>query len=87
MVSVLDIHIHKFFQFFDDQVRTRTSVKQITHNMQMALDMGNRIIMMNNGSIIFDAAGEEKKHLTVEDLMEQFKIAAGKSLDNDRMLL
>ncbi len=65
----------------------RLTCLMVTHNMQMALDMGNRIIMMNNGSIIFDAAGEEKRHLTVEDLMEQFKIAAGKSLDNDRMLL
>ena len=51
------------------------------------LDMGSRIIMMNAGSVIFDAEGDEKSHLTVADLMEQFKIAAGKALDTDRMLL
>ena len=59
----------------------------VTHHMQMALDMGSRIIMMNAGSVIFDAEGDEKSHLTVADLMEQFKIAAGKALDTDRMLL
>ena len=65
----------------------RLTCLMVTHNMQMALDMGNRIIMMNNGSIIFDAAGEDKKHLTVQDLMEQFREAAGRALDTDRMLL
>lgn len=59
----------------------------ITHNMQSALDMGNRTIMMNNGKIILDTEGEKRSHLTVNDLLEQFKIAAGKELSNDRMLL
>jgi len=59
----------------------------ITHNMQSALDLGNRTLMMHEGSIIFDAAGNERAKLTVPDLMELFKEAAGKSLNNDRMLL
>ncbi|MDO4975673.1 MAG: ATP-binding cassette domain-containing protein [Eubacteriales bacterium] len=59
----------------------------ITHNMQDALDMGNRTLMMDNGHIILDVEGEERKNLTVEDLMEQFKAGAGKALVNDRMLL
>lgn len=59
----------------------------ITHNMQSALDLGNRTVMMNHGRIIFDTSGEQRKNLTVKDLLEQFKIAAGAELDNDRMLL
>lgn len=59
----------------------------ITHNMQSALELGNRTIMMNHGKIIFDTSGEQRRNLTVKDLLEQFKIAAGAELDNDRMLL
>ena len=59
----------------------------ITHNMQSALDLGNRTIMMDQGRIVFDTAGEERAALTVEDLLERFREASGKKLDNDRMLL
>ena len=59
----------------------------ITHNMADALRVGNRLIMMNNGKIIFDVSGEEKKKLTTADLLEKFKISAGEELSNDRMLL
>lgn len=59
----------------------------ITHNMQSALDLGNRTIMMDAGKVIFDVEGEERKNTTVNDLLEQFKNAAGKALTNDRMLL
>ena len=59
----------------------------ITHNMQSALDLGNRTIMMNEGRIIMDASGEERKSLTVADLLMKFREAAGKDLNNDRMLL
>ncbi|MBQ7862158.1 MAG: ABC transporter ATP-binding protein [Clostridia bacterium] len=59
----------------------------ITHNMADAIRVGNRLIMMNNGKIIFDVSGEEKKKLTVADLLEKFKISAGEELNNDRILL
>ena len=59
----------------------------ITHNMQSALELGNRTIMMNGGNIIFDAEGEGREKLTVQDLLDKFKENAGKELDNDRMLL
>lgn len=59
----------------------------ITHNMQSALDLGNRTIMMNNGSIVYDVSGDERKKLTVNDLLLKFKESVGKELDNDRMLL
>lgn len=59
----------------------------ITHNMKDALAIGNRLIMMNEGKIIYDVSGEEKKKLTTTDLLEKFKITSGSELDNDRMLL
>ncbi len=59
----------------------------ITHNMQSALDLGTRTIMMDGGSIVFDTEGEERRGLTVEDLLDRFRSSSGKRLDNDRMLL
>ncbi len=59
----------------------------ITHNMHQALELGNRLIMMDNGNIIYDVSGEEKKNLTTDDLLRKFRENAGKILDNDRMLL
>ena len=59
----------------------------ITHNMKDALAIGNRLIMMNEGKIIYDVSGEEKKKLTTADLLEKFKITSGSELDNDRILL
>ena len=59
----------------------------ITHNMQSALELGSRTIMMHGGNIIFDAEGEGRAKLTVQDLLDKFKENAGKELDNDRMLL
>ena len=59
----------------------------VTHNMQNALDMGNRTLMMDNGRIVYDVEGAERASLTVEDLMEKFRVGAGKKLDNDRILL
>lgn len=59
----------------------------ITHNMQSALELGNRTIMMNNGNIVYDVSGDERKNLTVNDLLLKFKESVGKELDNDRMLL
>lgn len=59
----------------------------ITHNMKDAIAHGNRLIMMKDGKIIFDISGEEKKRLTVEDLLEKFNNASGEEVVNDRMIL
>ena len=59
----------------------------VTHNMKDAIVIGNRLIMMNNGKIIYDVAGDEKKNLTVDDLLVKFSEAAGEELSNDRMML
>ncbi len=59
----------------------------ITHNMNDAIKHGNRLIMMNQGKIILDIGGEEKKKLTKEDLLQQFAKLSGASLESDRVLL
>lgn len=59
----------------------------VTHNMQSALDLGNRTLMMDGGRVIYDVEGEERKKLQVSDLLVLFKEASGKVLNNDRMLL
>ncbi len=59
----------------------------ITHNMQSALELGNRTIMMDKGKIVMDVSGDERAALTVNDLLLRFREISGKALDNDRMLL
>lgn len=59
----------------------------ITHNMKDAIANGNRLIMLNNGQIILDISGEEKKKLTVDDLLQKFAEASGEGFANDRALL
>ena len=59
----------------------------VTHNMRDAIRYGNRLIMMNDGKIILDIAGEEKKRLTVENLMAAFFKASGEEFVHDRALL
>ena len=59
----------------------------ITHNMTDAIRHGNRLIMMNEGRIILDIEGEEKKHLTKKDLLDKFALIAGKQEETDAVLL
>ncbi|MEY8337110.1 ABC transporter ATP-binding protein [Lachnospiraceae bacterium 62-35] len=59
----------------------------VTHNMRDAIEIGNRLIMMHEGRIIYDVAGEEKKNLEVEDLLKKFEEASGEEFSNDRMML
>ena len=59
----------------------------ITHNMQSALDLGNRTLMMDRGRIIYDVTGSERSSLTVADLTEKFREKSGRELNTDRMLL
>ena len=59
----------------------------VTHNMQNAIDYGNRLIMMNGGKIIRDISGEEKKRLTIEDLLKKFESISGGKFTTDSVLL
>jgi len=68
-------------------IENHLTALMVTHNMNDAIRHGNRLVMMNGGKIIFDCRGEEKKKLTVEDLMEKFAQSAGSELASDRALL
>ena len=59
----------------------------VTHNMKDAIQIGNRLIMMHEGRIIYDVSGEDKNKLQVEDLLEKFETASGEEFANDRMML
>ncbi|MCQ2771336.1 MAG: ABC transporter ATP-binding protein [Clostridia bacterium] len=59
----------------------------VTHNMNHAIEYGNRLIMMNAGKIILDISGEAKKNLTVDELLRQFNNISGEQFANDRALL
>ena len=59
----------------------------VTHNMRDAIAHGNRLIMMHEGKVILNIAGEEKKKLTVQDLLAQFEKVSGEEFANDKALL
>lgn len=59
----------------------------VTHNMKDAIAHGNRLIMMNEGRVILDISGEEKKRLTVEDLLQKFEEVSGEQFASDKALL
>ena len=78
----------KVLALTEEIVRTNhLACLMITHNMQSALDLGNRTLMMDNGHIIYDVSGEERRSLSISDLTEKFHERSGRALDNDRMLL
>lgn len=78
----------KVLQLSDEIIaKNHLTAMMVTHNMANAIEYGNRLIMMNDGKIIYDVKGEEKKKLTVDDLLQKFEEASGSALNNDRMLL
>lgn len=67
--------------------RDHLTAMMVTHNMKDAIRLGNRLIMMHEGRIIYDVKGEEKKGLKVADLLQKFEQASGGEFANDRMML
>ena len=67
--------------------RDNLTTLMITHNMRDAITYGNRLVMMHEGRIVVDVSGEEKKHLTVEQLLNLFSQASGSDVVNDKLLL
>ena len=65
----------------------KLTVMMVTHNMKMALDYGNRLVMMDRGEIILESEGVEKTRLTVDELVKRFHDIRGQSLTNDETLL
>ena len=78
----------KIMQLTKDVVeKNNLTCMMVTHNMQSALDYGNRLLMMHQGKIIIDLNKQEKEKLTVNDLRELFKKNSDTELSTDRMLL
>ncbi|MDO5388960.1 MAG: ATP-binding cassette domain-containing protein [Clostridia bacterium] len=67
--------------------RNRLTTLMITHNITSALNTGNRTIMMDEGSIILDIKSDERKNMSVDDLLNMYSGKKNKKFDNDRMLL
>lgn len=78
----------KVLELTDEMIQEqRLTALMVTHNMKDAIQLGNRLVMMHEGRIIYDVAGEEKKNLHVEDLLRKFEEASGEEFANDRMML
>lgn len=67
--------------------RDNITTLMITHNMKDAIAHGNRLIMLNAGKIILDISGEEKKNLTVSELLKKFELVSGEEFAGDRAIL
>lgn len=65
----------------------RLTTLMVTHNMKDAIAHGNRLIMLDAGRVILDISGEDKKKLTVPDLLARFSKASGEEVESDRLLL
>ena len=59
----------------------------ITHNMHDAIEYGNRLIMMHEGNVVVDVRGEEKKQLTIEQLLQLFEASSGSRFSSDKAIL
>ena len=78
----------KVLELSDEIVsRHKLTTLMVTHHMKDAIAHGNRLIMMHSGRVILDISGEEKKHLTVEDLLAKFSTVSGQEFASDRALL
>jgi putative ABC transport system ATP-binding protein len=65
----------------------RLTTLMVTHNLQDALSFGNRTLMMDEGEVVLDVAGEERKKMTIQELLEQFNVRRHKTFADDRTLL
>ena len=66
---------------------SKLTTLMVTHNMQQAIDLGNRLIMMDTGQIILEVEADRKPHLTIPDLMAEFEQIRGEKMNSDRALL
>jgi putative ABC transport system ATP-binding protein len=67
--------------------RERMTTVMVTHNMEIALQYGNRLIMMHRGRVVVDMGAEDKEALTISDLVSAFEQAAGERFKDDTILL
>ena len=87
--AALDPKTAEIIMELTDQVvkEKKVTTIMVTHNLRYAVEYGNRLIMMHEGKIIYDVAGEEKKNLKVADLLAKFEEVSGGEFANDRMML
>lgn len=87
--AALDPKTAEIIMELTDQVvkEKKVTTIMVTHNLRYAVEYGNRLIMMHEGKIIYDVAGEEKKNLKVADLLAKFEEVSGDEFANDRMML
>ncbi len=79
---------HKVLSITEQIIKEQNlTALMVTHNMKDAIRLGNRLIMMHEGRIIYDVEGEEKKKLQVSDLLKKFEDVSHGEFANDRMLL
>ena len=71
----------------DITAKNRITCLMITHNMNQALEIGDRTLMLSEGKIVYDVSGKERKKLTVTDLVARFRQATGKDLDDEILLV
>jgi len=65
----------------------RLTTLMVTHNMQQALRIGSRTIMLHQGEIVLDLSGEERRGMTVDDLVRRFQESRQQALVDDELLL
>lgn len=65
----------------------KITTMMITHNMKQSLTTGTRTIMLDSGEILLDLSGEERKNMTMEDMIKMYSMKKQKEFDNDRILL
>ena len=87
--AALDPKTAEIIMELTDQVvkEKKVTTIMVTHNLRYAVEYGNRLIMMHEGKVIYDVAGEEKKNLQVKDLLAKFEEVSGGEFANDRMML
>ncbi len=87
--AALDPKTAEIIMELTDQVvkEKKVTTIMVTHNLRYAVEYGNRLIMMHEGKVILNISGEEKKKLTVEDLLHQFEKVSGEEFANDKALL
>ena len=87
--AALDLKTADLILELTDQIvkEKKVTTIMVTHNLRYAVEYGNRLIMMNEGHIILDISGEEKKKLTKKDLLDRFAALAGQQEETDSVLL
>ena len=85
--KVCALTANRSLDLLEQQAREFQPQLVVLYEMESALEMGNRTLMMHQGRIILDVDGEEKKRICVSDLMEKFRELSGSAMNNDRMLL